>query len=258
MLTKAKVKFIQGLQTKRHRDEAGLFVAEGDKVVHDLLASELEVAELYCSQTWAQEYEMLLTNRNVIPQVVPEHDLGRITNMTTATEVLAVVRTPHHDPLAMLSSESLTIALDRTQDPGNVGTIIRTAEWFGFKGVLCSHACADPFGPKAVQAAMGALFRLPVSSCDLQEVLSKSSVPVIVASLNGDSLYDSILPIEGVVVIGNESQGVSQEITAMAARQLMIPSAHAQQPGAGLNAAVAAAIVCAEFARRATRSDITT
>jgi TrmH family RNA methyltransferase len=246
MVTKAKVKLIESLELKRNRQESGLFVAEGDKVVTDLLESELEVDEVFCTSDWHAEHEELV-HRTVV-EIVRDDDMRKLSLLTTSTPVTAIAHIPHRSASDIIAQGGFILALDRIQDPGNVGTIIRTAEWFGFN-VICGEGCADPYSPKVVQAAMGALFRVKVASGNLLEMLSASPSVVYATALNGDELYKTDLPDQGVVLIGNESQGISEELLRMASKHLTIPSAASRKTMAGLNAAVAAALVMAEFTR---------
>lgn len=248
MLTKAKVQVIKSLEQKRSRDETGLFVAEGEKIAYDLLKSDLDVAELFCTEAFADEYEMLLSNRGITPNLLSPSQLDRISMLNTPPEVIALARIPQGNASEMLSRGGLFIALDRIQDPGNVGTIIRSGEWFGFDGVLCGEGCADPYSPKVVQSAMGSLFRMKVVSTNLLPLLSGTSLPLMAAALEGESIYEVKLPKEGVVLIGNESQGLSDVLLELATLRVTIPPVRRSNT-AGLNAAVAGAVIMSVLAR---------
>jgi TrmH family RNA methyltransferase len=245
MLTKAKVKLIQGLEQKRHRQREGLFLAEGPKVVAELLDSRLQIAEIICTEAWSSAHAPRAMAYPI--EVVTYSEMRKITQLTHATDVLALAYIPEEQQPDL--SRGLWIALDAVQDPGNVGTIIRTAEWFGFAGVLCGAGTADVWAPKVVQSTMGALFRLPVIDCNLAETLQAAVIPVFSTTLDGDDLYAVERPAAGIVVIGNEAQGVSEAVRALAMRSLTIPPS-GRRTEAGLNAAVAAALVMAAWRRK--------
>lgn len=248
MLTKAKVKLIKSLESKRDRQESGLFLAEGDKVVTDLLGSEFEVEEVFCTSAWHAEHEELV--HLTVVEIVRDDEMRKVSLLATPTPVTALVRLPSRSASELIATGGLILSLDRIQDPGNVGTIIRTAEWFGFDAVICGEGCADPFSPKVVQSAMGSLFRLPVASGPLPDVLKGNRMEVMATTLEGEDIFKTSLPSEAVVIIGNESQGISEELLRLASRRLTIPPVNSLKNPAGLNAAVAAALVMAEFGRR--------
>lgn len=226
MISKAKIKFIRSLEMKKHRQKEGMFVAEGPKVISELskICAPLEVYE----GDDAQKVSFL------------QHPQG----------VLALFPTSIFEQIRPTSA--LKLALDGVQDPGNLGTIIRIADWFGIDHIYCSRDTADVFNPKVVQATMGSLARVKVEYTDLTTLFDSlpADYPVYGTLLDGENIYKETLSKEGIIVMGNEGNGISQEIRTRINRRLLIPSYPEDRPTAeSLNVAIATAIVCAEFRR---------
>lgn len=241
MLTKAEIKRIRSLGDKAGREAEGLFAAEGEKLVGELLASDFTVREVYRA------------GENVSPA-----EMARISFLRTPTPVLAVAEIPAFPSFRDSGDvpEGLCLALDDVQDPGNLGTIIRLADWFGVRDVYCSTATADCWSPKVVQATMGAILRVRVHYGPLSEWLGDAAargIPVYGTFLEGDNIYRcDLFPDKGIVVMGNEGRGVCREVEARVTRKLFIPP---YPPEAGptsesLNVATATGIVLSEFRRR--------
>lgn len=243
-LSKAKIKWVQQLAQKKNRKAEGLFVAEGDKMVGDLLPV-FSCRTLFCTEA----YQGVKTAQQVVE--VTYDELCKMSRLETPQHVLAVFEMPKYDlQLATLSSR-LVLALDGIQDAGNMGTIIRLADWFGIDTVLCSQNTVDVYNPKVVQATMGALARVQVHYVDLANTLSSLSMPIYVTDLLGDNLYQASLSSAGVIVMGNEGNGVSDAIKQMATQRLLIPNfPEGSITSESLNVGIAAAVVCAEFRRR--------
>lgn len=245
MLTKAEIRRIRSLGEKAGREAEGLFAVEGEKLVGELLASDFAVRELY------------RTGENVTAA-----EMERISFLRTPTPVMAVAEIPTDREVgkALQLLRGLALALDGVQDPGNVGTIIRLADWFGVREVFCSPATADCWSPKVVQATMGAIFRVRVRYgpfVPLLEAARKAGVPVFGTFLDGDDIYRCELPTRedepGLLVMGNEGRGISTEAAERVTRKLYIPPYPAAARGAtseSLNVATATAITLAEFRRR--------
>lgn len=255
MLSKNKQKLIRQLASKKHRDESRLFLAEGPKVVGDLLGHF--PCQLLCGTAeWlAAQGTMLsqvLTPETEIVEVTP-HELEQASLLKTPRDVLAVFRR-HDDAIdASVARRQLTLALDGVQDPGNLGTILRIADWFGIEHVFCSPDSADAFSPKTVQATMGAIARVKVSYLPLVELFDAcgEDVPVYGTFLDGDNIYDQPLSDQGIIVMGNEGNGISDAVAACINRRLFIPSFPPErETSESLNVAIATAITCAEFRRR--------
>lgn len=252
MVSKNKQKLLRQLASKKHRDELGLFIAEGPKVVGDLLAGKMHCHLLFATREWlgatgAQAEEVI---------EVTQEELERISLLKTPRDVLAVFRQPSCTATAALADiprSELVLALDGVQDPGNLGTIIRIADWFGITHIFCSPDTADAFSPKTVQATMGAIARVGVHYLPLVPFLEAAGpdVPVYGTFLNGTDIYAQPLSPHGVIVMGNEGNGISQAVEAVVNSRLFIPSFPPERPTSeSLNVAIATAITCAEFRRR--------
>ncbi len=233
MLTKAKIALIKSLGDKKGRTEHGLFVVEGTKWVDEALRSELEVEEIFEGT---------------------EREMERISRLKTPSKVLALVKIPAWTFDPKTAEKNLVLALDEVQDPGNLGTIVRLADWFGIRDIVCSPASADAFNPKAVQATMGALARVRVHYTELTDTLediSSHGVPIYGTFLEGERLYGAKLSTNGVIVMGNEGQGISPQIARLVSRKLFIPPWPEGVPGGeSLNVAIATAIICSQFRQR--------
>jgi TrmH family RNA methyltransferase len=254
IVTKAEIQLIRSLDDKRSREEAGLFVAEGEKLVCELLASDFRVRKVYHTGYMAPGSPPVEGWREApgwSVEQIPAKEMERASRLKTPTDCLALVEIPRrtHDPAALRGG--LTLALDGVQNPGNLGTIIRLADWFGIRNILCSADSADCWSPKVVQATMGAITRVAVHYGDLAAVISGVGVPVYGTFLEGENIYGSALGPEGIIVLGSEGRGISTEIERLVTRKLFIPPFPPEAPTSeSLNVAIAAAIVCSEFRRR--------
>lgn len=234
-LSKAQVKWVRSLQRKKNRDAEGVFVAEGQKCVNDLLS--------------AFELVLLATPDNATPT-----EIEQMSSLRTPQGVIAVFRKPIPDTQYLLSD--LMLALDGVQDPGNLGTIIRTCDWFGVHDILCSRDTADCYNPKVVQATMGALARVRLHYVDLPEVLTElrqQGIPLYGTLLDGRNIYDTnAIPNKytGVIIMGNEGKGISEAVRSLITHPLRIPSYPPDAPTSeSLNVGIATAITLAEFRR---------
>lgn len=250
MLSKNRIKYIRSLEMKKYRKAENAFLAEGNKLVGDLLG-HFSCRLLIATTSWLEKHPLLLAQETI--EVTPE-ELARASLLKNPQEVLAVFELPSYPYDDTLPAHSLCLALDDVQDPGNLGTIIRIADWFGIEDIFCSPGTADAFNPKTVQATMGALARVKLHYCDLQAFIrlqAERKVPVFGTFLDGGNLYSQELSTHGVIVMGNEGNGVCKEIEAMVSQKLLIPNyPQGQETSESLNVAVATAIVCAEFRRR--------
>lgn len=240
MIGKSQIKRVASLQQKKFRKEYRQFVAEGPKVIGEFLQSEFKVKELYATQDEAHHFGQ----RDVM--IVSNADLARMSSLTTPSGSLAVIDMP--DAVA-LPSGGVIVALDEIRDPGNLGTIIRLCDWFGVRHLLLSESSVDAFNPKVVQATMGSMARVSVMYVDLPQFLQQSSLPVFGTFMDGDNIYKTNLPQDGIVVFGNESNGISPEVEACVGRRISIPRFGELQRTESLNVATAAAIVLSEFRR---------
>ena len=238
MLVKTQVKYIQSLSQKKLRDEEGVFVAEGPKIVEELLqAGNTDLVQLYAENAWIQKQAFL--PQNAVQTVTPA-DLERISFLQTPHQVLGVFRKPVF-PKGLSLRNKISLMLDTVQDPGNLGTIIRCADWFGISTVICSRDSADVFNPKVVQSTMAGIARVRVLYEDLPQFLQQhSDIPVYAATLNGTPLPKLGQLKEGILLIGNESKGISDELLEMSSHKVTIPRIGKAE---SLNAAVAAGII---------------
>ena len=237
-ISKNELRQVRSLAQKKFRDESGLFVVEGEKMVSEALASGFEVVSVYRRDE------------------IGEEAMARLSMLSSPSPVLAVVRQPA--PVAFRPSKGLFLALDGIRDPGNLGTILRVADWFGIDGVVASPDTVELYNPKVVQATMGAIFRVPFFRMDIAELCRKvvsGGGHVYGTFLDGENMYskalDCGLEAPSVIVIGNESNGISPAVAACVSDRLFIPPYPADDPGSeSLNAAIATAITVAEFRRR--------
>ena len=234
MLSKNEVKYIQSLYQKKTRDKEGLFIAEGPKLVNELLQSNFVIKNIYCRHEWMEN-----CNRKNDFIEVSEDELKRISNLQTPHGILAIVQQKNNEYEPALFS-NLSLVLDGIQDPGNMGTIIRTADWFGIHQVIASEDTADIYNPKVVQATMGSIANVNVWYKNIEQWLKALPVNVFGASLHGSSLHDSGKIKEGVLVIGNESKGIRNNILPYIQYPLTIPRIGNPE---SLNAAVATGII---------------
>jgi RNA methyltransferase, TrmH family len=249
MISKKQISFITSLHHKKFRKEHGLFIAEGEKVVSDLLQSHFKVRELYVTEEFSGKIKTKLK-----PEIISDKELQKITALTTPQRVLAVAEIPEPKAGTMKVEGTLTLLLDDIQDPGNLGTIIRIADWFGIPNIICSETSTDAFNPKVVQACMGSLFRVNVYYMGLIECLIANRnafhMPVYGTMLNGNNIYEEKLSEDGFIVIGNESKGISENLKKYISSPITIPSFSKTGSINSLNAAMATAIICSEFRRR--------
>lgn len=249
MLSKNKIKLISSLSQKKFRDETGLFVAEGTKLVADLsVAFGCEI--LLVTPSRSDEFRFMQATERI---EVTDQELSKVSGQKSPQGVLAVFRKSTQPVDYAGLSSRLSLALDDVQDPGNLGTIIRIADWFGIQDIFCSLHCADAYSTKTVQATMGALARVKVHSVDLPAFLREVSgkLPVYGTFMNGQDIYEKELSATGIIVMGNEGNGISVEIEECVTQRLLIPNfPKGEATSESLNVGVATSLVCAEFRRR--------
>ena len=242
MITKAQIKSIKALADKRGRVEQGAFIAEGEKLVAELRSSHLTVREIYATKPLWEGVE-----------VISQGDMERISQLKSSNNALAVVACPRYDIGTAEPTKNLVLALDRVQNPGNLGTIIRLADWFGITDIVCSEDSADCFNPKVVQATMGAIIRVRVHYTDLVSWLKEQKgrgANIYGTFLDGNNIYHTPKSKCGVIVMGNEGQGISPECEKSVTHRLFIPPYPTDRCGSeSLNVAIATAITCSEFRR---------
>lgn len=254
MISKNRIKYIQSLQAKKVRDEEQLYLIEGDKLVKEYLHSGMRLNFLAALPEFI---DFLLPEEKIsIDEIEPASlkDLERMSSLKTPHNAIAAVSFPVDLPDPMKITDSLLIALESVQDPGNMGTIIRAAAWFGFRHIVCSLNCADVYNPKVIQASMGALLNVTVFYHDLGKLLEeagKKGLPVFGTYLGGESVYASKLGNRGIILFGNESRGISDDLLPFITNRILIPRFSSSIHGVeSLNVGMAASVVFSEFARR--------
>jgi len=236
MLSKKEIKDIQSLSQKKFRDELNLFVAEGPKIIGELIhLIPDQIVKLYATHEWIGANKSLMQSKNVVE--IDAIELKRLSQLQTPNQVIAVV---NKMSLKIPDTSSFTIYLDTIQDPGNFGTIIRIADWFGIKNIVCSPGCADLYNSKVVQSTMVSMARVNVFYDEKDEWLKKQTVCIYAATLGGSSIYQHSKIENGILVIGNESKGIRKEILQLAKEQITIPK---RGKAESLNAAVATGII---------------
>lgn len=249
-LSKNQIKYIHSLELKKNRDAQSVFLAEGPKLVGELLNS-FSCTLLVATTEWMQHTAQVQAEEIV---EVSTEELSRASLLRTPQQVLAVFRRKQETVETDEITRSLCLALDGVQDPGNLGTIIRLADWFGIRHIFCSPDTADAYSPKAVQATMGSLARVVVHTQELPALIRTlpPKTPVYGTFLDGENIYNKILTGNGLLIMGNEGRGIRNEVAQLVNQRLYIP-AYPQEKGASesLNVGVATAIVCAEFRRQA-------
>jgi RNA methyltransferase, TrmH family len=251
MLSKALIKQLRSLHLKKFRDLEQLFVVEGPKMLEELISSPLwQIDHIYSTD------EQLISSLNVSSPntIITEKELQQISGLSTPNKVLTTVNYSIHQQGSLNDVSGFYLLLDKIQDPGNLGTIIRIADWFGVDGIVCSMDTADFYNPKVIQASMGSVFRVPIFydnlSLFLDGNLKTSKLPVFAAMLEGENLYASSIEKKALLLMGNESNGVNQDYNRFITNKIHIPSGKSSGPTAeSLNVAIATAIICSEWAR---------
>ena len=234
-LSKNKIKWIRSLRLKKNRKTENLFIVEGEKMVMEIISNSPEIV-----------LNVVTTGQHVnfdgdIYQT-SDKEMSQISELQTPNKLLAVVQIPEF----ISESAHFVLALDGIQDPGNMGTILRTADWFGIKEIVCSKSTVDIFNPKVVQSSMGSIFRISVKYVDLEQYLKETDLPIYGALLEGDNIYEQALNKKGVLVMGNEGNGISKEIQTLINHPIHIPKIGSSE---SLNVAIATGIILSEFSR---------
>jgi TrmH family RNA methyltransferase len=248
MLTKNTIKIIQSLVDKKGRKENGLFVIEGEKMVNEALNSGLKILEIYGTADWFEKKELIDFNGK--KEMVKESELKKISTLSTPNNVLCVVEIPKYKIDFKKITQNFVLGLDNIQDPGNLGTIIRTADWFGITDIFCSVGSVDAYNPKVVQATMGAISRARVHYVDLADLINKikkqdKNYLIYGAFMDGKNIFEEKFKNKGMLIFGNESQGISGDIEKEVNKKITIPRAKGSQMES-LNVSVAAGIILAE------------
>ena len=240
MVTKHQIKLIKSLSQKKNRQQLGLFTVEGIKGINEFLNSDFKLEHLFTSKLIFDVPNEQLTE-------ISELELKKITTLKNPNTALAIFRIPK---MIAPKAEGLVIGLDDVRDPGNLGTIIRLCDWYGVRDLICSNSTVDCYNSKVVQATMGSLTRVNVVYLDLKEYLASSKMNVFGTFMNGENIYSTNLPSEGIIVLGNEANGISETIRSKVSREITIPQFGNNQSTESLNVANATAIILSEFRRR--------
>lgn len=243
MLSKAQIKYIRSLTQQKYRKQHNVFVVEGDKIAREWLVSNAQITHIIALQDWLSAWKQLIDRHpEAAVTIVDQQTLASISSLQTPNKAFLVVSLSTQAPA--LPSAGWAIALDTIQDPGNMGTIIRIADWFGIPHIICSPSCVDIYSPKVVQAAMGGHLRVAFHEVELADFLKKWKLPVMAAVLQGKSLYDCDATDGGLILIGNESKGLHPDLLPLATQHVTIP----RRGGAeSLNAAVSLGILCSHL-----------
>ncbi len=248
MISKSKIKQIHSLELKKNRKSENVFVAEGPKVVGDLLENR-QAQTIVATQEWLHGRSF---NSSTEVIEVTEDELRKVSFLQHPQQVLAVFPQISEAGNIEFNPEELYLALDGVQDPGNLGTIIRIADWFGISNIFCSQDTADVYNPKVVQATMGSIARVNLHYCDLNQLFDgiPEDTPVYGTLLNGENIYSQELSSHGIIVMGNEGKGITPAIRSRVNHKLLIPNyPEGRQTADSLNVAIATAITCSEFRR---------
>ena len=240
MVSKNQIKLITSLQQKKYRKQEQLFFVEGVKGVQELLDSNFELYELFTTKPDFQAIE-----KSKIYSI-SDAELKKISALTTPNSCLAVFKIPKPIPF---EQNGLILALEDVRDPGNLGTIIRLCDWFGIKTLFCTEETVDAYNPKVVQATMGSVSRVNVVYGDLGKFLAETKLPIFGTFMDGKNTYKESLPNEGIIVMGNEANGISKAIEKLVSKRIAIPRFSALQATESLNVATATAIILSEFKR---------
>lgn len=238
MISKSEIKLITSLQQKKYRNNHGLFIAEGKKIISDLILGGIKLHSLFATEDVSEIYKDY--------QTVSETELNKISALKNANGVLAVFEIPEPIPI---KTEGLHVVLDSVRDPGNLGTIIRLCDWFGVTHLICSLDTVDCYNPKVVQATMGSLARVSVQYTEITPILMEAKVPIYTAVMDGKNVYSEVMPKNALLVMGNEAHGVSEEILQLTKHKITIPNFSKNKAAESLNVATATGILLSEFCR---------
>lgn len=251
MISKNQIKYIHQLELKKFRKQEGLFIAEGHKVVGDLLRAGFKPRQIFAVQDWITDNSSQLSVLDSQLSEVNLEELTRLSLLQHPQQVLALFPIPDEQTIPS-PKNALSILLDNVQDPGNLGTIIRIADWFGIDTIYCSLGTVDAWNPKVVQATMGSIARVHIKYVDPQLLFDSlpDKFPVYGTFLDGDNIYSQQLSQQGIIVMGNEGNGISDAVRSRVTHKLLIPDFHKGDTADSLNVAIATAITCSEFRRR--------
>jgi len=250
MISQNRIKFINSLAKKKYREENNLFIAEGSKLTIELLNSKVQIKWIFAISEWIEKHN--IPNEIEVIQTTPDY-IKKISQLKTPPPVISICEIPDSENLNINFERDLILTLDDIQDPGNMGTIIRLADWFGVKNIICSQNTVDAFNPKVIQATMGAIARVNIHYTNLNEFLLNAKermTPIYGTFLDGNNIYRESLTANGIIVMGNEGKGISQEIEKIIDKKILIPSfSLINDTSESLNVSTATAITLSEFRR---------
>ena len=239
MLSQNEIKYVNALKIKKYRHKYCEFIAEGPKLIKDLIQEGLHVKQIFIDNTLNDDF----FSANKDTKIVPDGDLNKITGLKSAYHAIAIFKIPLFENVHSLNNEWI-LALDEIQDPGNMGTIIRTADWFGVKRILLSKGCVDPFSPKVVQASMGSIGRIQLVEADLLNIFQNNAdIPIYGGVLNGQAIEQEKFVKKGIILIGNEGNGIAEALLPFISNPVTITKIGKAE---SLNAAISMAIICAK------------
>lgn len=251
MASRATISFLRSLHQKKFRQEEASFLVEGPKLVEELLASGFKINRIFSTSQWSAPGG---TDLSLIEEI-SQKELEQVSTLHTPNKVLAVAAIPDSTPVSLMPSSGLHLMVDQVQDPGNLGTILRIADWFGFESIICSPDTVELYNPKVVQSTMGSIFRMKVSYQALPGALAmnaeKARLPVYATVLDGKNLYETPLSKNAWIIVGNESRGILPLIRPFVTHSILIPAfaSFKSQHAESLNVAIATGIICSEFRR---------
>jgi TrmH family RNA methyltransferase len=246
MLSKSQISLLRSLQNKKDRTEQSLFLVEGLKSVIEFIHSAYQVAAIYYTSSF--DPKVLKLSQKINLSEISVTDMEKVSSLKTPQQIAALVKIPAWPALDNTElKQKFSLVLDGIQDPGNMGTIIRTADWFGMRHIICSEDTVDVYNPKVVQASMGSLSRINVHYVDLTVILPKIGLPIFGATLDGENIYDTDFGPEGLIVMGNEGNGLRPEVAKLISKAVTIPR---KGKAESLNVAIATALFCSEIVRK--------
>ncbi len=247
MLTKGKAKLISSLHEKKHRTELGLFLVEGEKAVVEVLKSDFTLRDIFITQTFFDSHQQLILERGVEYSIVEQTEIEKIGTLESNNAALAVVMQKENIPIVI--ADEIILALDDIRDPGNLGTIIRIADWYGITKIVASPNTTDIYNSKTIAASMGSFTRVSVFYTNLSEYLKKTKVPILGAYLDGESVHTFSFPKSGILIMGNESHGIDESLSHIITKKITIPSGGNAE---SLNVSMATAVILDNWKRSRT------
>ncbi len=252
MLSKAEIKRLSRYKQSKFRNQDGLFVVEGEKMLSELLESEYDIQSIYATTQWIEKNKAIIQTKGVVNKTIEisEEDLNKISLLSTPNQVYSLVKIPQEN--FSNQTKGLTIVLDGIKDPGNLGTIIRLADWFAIEKIICSEDCVDVYNPKTVQSTMGSIFRVKVEYTNLKSFLENlpKNYPIYASIVEGgENIYEKHLQEDSILIIGSESHGISPEIQQYVNQKITIPRFRTDNKPESLNASIATAIMISEIKR---------